>query len=188
MKKLDRRVARTKRSLFQALVSLSMEIGYDRVTVRKLTNRADIGYATFYRHYRKKDEIVAEHVSAIIDQVRGELHPAMSHYEVSLIIFRIMDENRMAILFGIGLPREHPAIKPVWDHAFKTVREFHAARVGSPVPFTVSVNHVVSAVVELIRWWLTCGGDYSAEEMATMQAELIFKFLDSGALDRVADD
>lgn len=179
MNKLDRRVARTRRALREALIELSLEIGYERVTVRKLTDRADIGYATFYRHYRTKDEIVTEYFVSIIDEVRRELSPEMSHYEESLIIYRKMAEKNNAILFGISLPRDHPAIKPAWDEAFDMVRDLYAPRLSSSVTLDVSVNHVVSSVVELIRWWLTEGGDYRPEDMATMQSELIFKVLES---------
>ena len=182
MKKIDRRVARTRRSLRSALISLSLEIGYDRVTVRKLTDRADIGYATFYRHYRSKDEIVTEYFIGLIEKVRQQLRPEMSHYEESLIIYHMMGEHRDAVLFGISLPREHPAIKPAWDQAFDVVRDLYAARIGGPVPLNVSVNHVVNSVVELIRWWLTDGANYSPEEMATMQSELIFKVLETGMM------
>ena len=181
-KKIDRRVARTRKALREALVSLSLEIGYDRVTIRKLTDRADIGYATFYRHYRSKDEVVTEYFVGMIEQVRQELRPEMSHYEESLIIYRKMGENRDAILFGISLPREHPAIKPAWDEAFDMVRDLYSARMSAPVPLNVSVNHIVNSVVEMIRWWLTDGGDYSPEAMATMQSELIFKVVESGMM------
>ncbi len=186
MTKLDRRIARTRRALREALIDLSLEIGYERVTVRKLTDRADIGYATFYRHYRSKDEIVTEYFLSIIQDVMSELSPEMSHYEESLIIYRKMAEKKNAILFGISMPRDHPAIKPAWDEALGLVRKLYAPRVNSPVTLDVSVNHVISSVVELIRWWLTEGDDYSPEDMATMQSELIFKVLESHMLDSAA--
>ena len=188
MKKLDRRVARTRRSLRQALFSLSLEIGYERVTVRKLTDRADIGYATFYRHYRSKDEIVTEYFLNLIEEVRDNLKPEMSHYEESLIIYRIIDEHRDAVLFGISLPREHPAIKPAWERAFEIVRDLYDARIGVPVPLNVSVNHVVNSVVELLRWWLTSEDSYSHEEMAAMQSELIFKVLEAESQQSIVDE
>lgn len=174
MKKLDRRVVRTRNALREALIELSMEIGYDRVTVRKLTDRADIGYATFYRHYRSKDEILTECFLSIMKEVSSQIRPEMTHYEESLIMFRICQKHADACRFGISLPRDHPAIKPVWDELVDMINELYTSRSGSPVPLKVSVNHLISSVVELIRWWLTDGQEYSPEEMATIQCEIVF--------------
>ena len=56
--RLDRRVGRTKRLLKRALLELIKERGYDRVTVRDIAERADIGRSTFYSHYSDKAELL----------------------------------------------------------------------------------------------------------------------------------
>src|SRR5205809_797707 len=48
----DRRVRRTQQLLAEALIALTLEKGYEAVTIRDITKRADVGYATFFRHYR----------------------------------------------------------------------------------------------------------------------------------------
>ena len=52
--KEDRRVTRTRKLLTEALISLSLEKGYEAVTIRDITDRAGVGYATFFRHIRRK--------------------------------------------------------------------------------------------------------------------------------------
>lgn len=49
-KRGDRRVRRSQRMLHEALRSLILEKGYDRVTVQDVIDRADVGRATFYAH------------------------------------------------------------------------------------------------------------------------------------------
>ena len=44
----DRQVKRTEDLLAKALIALSLEKGYEAVTIRDLTERADVGYATFF--------------------------------------------------------------------------------------------------------------------------------------------
>jgi AcrR family transcriptional regulator len=39
----DRRIRRTQHLLAQALIALTLEKGYEAVTIRDLTERADIG-------------------------------------------------------------------------------------------------------------------------------------------------
>ncbi|MFC9893341.1 TetR/AcrR family transcriptional regulator [Nocardia sp. NPDC127579] len=54
----DRRVRRTRQQLHQALVELMIERGYDRITVRDILERADVGRSTFYAHFRDKDDLL----------------------------------------------------------------------------------------------------------------------------------
>ncbi|MCY3914620.1 MAG: hypothetical protein OXG49_01275 [Chloroflexi bacterium] len=35
--------------------------------------------------------------------------------EASLALYRALDEHRDVVLFGLSLPRDHPALKPVWE-------------------------------------------------------------------------
>ncbi|MCP4222921.1 MAG: helix-turn-helix transcriptional regulator, partial [Actinomycetia bacterium] len=53
----DRRVRRTKQRLHEALMSLIVEKGYDKITVQDLIDRADVGRSTFYAHFETKDDL-----------------------------------------------------------------------------------------------------------------------------------
>ncbi|MFN8375405.1 MAG: helix-turn-helix domain-containing protein [Anaerolineae bacterium] len=57
MKREDRRVDRTRALLQQALMELIREKGYDAVTIQDITDRANVGRATFYLHYPSKDAL-----------------------------------------------------------------------------------------------------------------------------------
>lgn len=50
-KKADRRTARTKKAIFDAFVGLLAQKELDKITVREITDAADINRATFYKHY-----------------------------------------------------------------------------------------------------------------------------------------
>ncbi len=54
----DRRVRRTRRALVAALIHLTSERSYAAIQVRDITDQADVGYATFYRHYESKDNLM----------------------------------------------------------------------------------------------------------------------------------
>lgn len=55
---IDRRVARTRRTLHEALIRLILRKGYDALTVQEIIDEADVGRATFYAHYRGKDDLL----------------------------------------------------------------------------------------------------------------------------------
>src|SRR5215469_7530474 len=71
----DRRVKRTQRLLAEALISLTLEKGYDAVTIRDITERADVAYATFFRHYDHKDALLDDVVEVILDDLSHLLQP-----------------------------------------------------------------------------------------------------------------
>jgi AcrR family transcriptional regulator len=69
---IDRRVARTRRTLHEALIRLIMRKGYDALTVQEIIDEADVGRATFYAHYRGKDDLLR----GGFERLRGELKAA----------------------------------------------------------------------------------------------------------------
>lgn len=69
---VDRRVARTRRALHEALIRLIKREGYDAITVQEIIDEADIGRATFYAHYRSKEDLLR----GGFEQLRAELKAA----------------------------------------------------------------------------------------------------------------
>ncbi|NJO83194.1 MAG: helix-turn-helix transcriptional regulator [Blastochloris sp.] len=66
---MDRRITRTRRLLSQALVELVNQQRYENITIRDITDRADIGYATFFRHYESKDALMLDVVTNIVSEL-----------------------------------------------------------------------------------------------------------------------
>lgn len=62
----DQRVTRTRRRLGEALIGLLHERPFRSISVQQLLRRARVGRATFYDHYRDKDDLfiseIDEHV------------------------------------------------------------------------------------------------------------------------------
>ena len=50
----------TKDSLFNSLLKLSREKGFDKVTVREICNDAEISIGSFYHHFKSKEELAKE--------------------------------------------------------------------------------------------------------------------------------
>jgi AcrR family transcriptional regulator len=75
MSRVDRRVARTKRALRDALVSLALERGWDEVSIQELCERADVGRSTFYAHFGDKDELLVSGFEELRAELRAR-HPA----------------------------------------------------------------------------------------------------------------
>ena len=55
--KTDRRILRTRDALGDALVALIREKNFAQITVQEVLDRAGVGRATFYAHYRDKEDL-----------------------------------------------------------------------------------------------------------------------------------
>jgi AcrR family transcriptional regulator len=52
------RVGRPPRVTVPAIIEVAREIGLDRVTLKEIADRLEIGLATLYRHVRNRDELI----------------------------------------------------------------------------------------------------------------------------------
>ena len=97
----DRRVRRTQKALARALISLTLEKGYEAITIRDITDRAEIGYATFFRHYHDKDALLKDVLDVVLDELTSLLSAPMSeanHETIGTLIFRYAQEHSEVVL------------------------------------------------------------------------------------------
>lgn len=71
---MGRQTARER--LGQAAFELFRERGYEQTTVDDIAERAGLGRATFFRHYRSKDEVIFPDHDRLLEQVRERLRSA----------------------------------------------------------------------------------------------------------------
>lgn len=70
----QRRASKTRNRLLKGALSVFAEVGTEAATIERITQRADLGKGTFYRHFADKDEIVSE----LVEQCVGSLLEAIS--------------------------------------------------------------------------------------------------------------
>ncbi|MEU0634517.1 TetR/AcrR family transcriptional regulator [Streptomyces sp. NPDC005989] len=74
----DRRTRRTRRNLSDALVALVLERGFSSLTVEDITERADVGRATFYSHFRDREDLFARVTADLLEELAERLQPVVS--------------------------------------------------------------------------------------------------------------
>ena len=178
----DRRVRRTRRLLAEALISLVLERGYEEVTVREITGRADVGYATFFRHYPGKDALLEEVLEVVLDDLLHLLGPAQAKGQaaVGASLFRYVQENAEVcrVLLGDGAS---PALvrRMIETGTSNVLGQNVPSEVGGenyqnePVPAEIAAHHLVVSSIALIRWWLEHGMPYPPERMGGIYRDLI---------------
>jgi len=64
-KKPDRRIARTRELALDAFRKLMIDRGFERITVQHVLDRAGIGRATFYAHFRSKQDLLTASIARL---------------------------------------------------------------------------------------------------------------------------
>ena len=180
----DRRVRRTQKALGDALIALALEKKYDEITIQEITERADIGYRTFFRHYSDKDELlidVLSHVRMEMRELMGPpslelfLNPNIKSTELpgSKVLFQHVREN--CDLYRVLLFSERGLVQQLKTFAIQEFRENYNALLETDIPIDIIVNHMVSSMITLLRWWLENDMCFAPEEMSNYAFRLIIQ-------------
>ncbi len=178
MPKTDRRILRTRRHLGMALLSLIEEKGYDAVTIREITERADIAYATFFRHYESKTALLMEQMEKILQEIESRASHHQEDYFISegKLLFEHFQSNQtlyrnmlksMEVLESL----KQMIIRNIAPHMLEVYNYYEKPE----LPFDLLVNHSVSSLLSLLRWWLENDMPHSIEEMAHFYQLLVIK-------------
>jgi AcrR family transcriptional regulator len=157
---MDRRAARTRKALHQALMSLILRKGYEAITVQDIIDEADVGRSTFYAHYTGKGDLLRSG----FQMLRAELAdaqraaPAKIRDEplgFSLALFEhasgYTDVYR-ALVGGRGGAVAVNEIRQILSELVR--RELSTARDDGAVSRELVVQFIVGAFLTVLTWWL----------------------------------
>ena len=171
----DRRVIRTRRLLAEALISLVLEKGYEDVTIRDVTGRAGVGYATFFRHYESKDALLMDVLEVVLADLLRLLRPAGDGPDaLGEALFRYVGENAEVCRVLVGDGASTALVRRIVEIGTRNVLRQNAPREeDEKVPAEIAAHHLVVSSIALIRWWLEHEMPYPPERMGRIYHDLI---------------
>lgn len=172
----DRRVRRTQKALARALIALTLEKGYEAITIRDITDRAEIGYATFFRHYHDKDALLKDVLEVVLDELTSLLLAPMSdtnHALTGSLIFRYVQDHNEVVHVLLSSRGSSSLVRKIIETGTQSVFSQNPPSAGSPIPPEIAANHIVTSTISLIQWWLEHQMPYPPEQMGTIYQELI---------------
>ncbi len=172
----DRRVKRTQNLLAKALIALTLEKGYEAVTIRDITERADIGYATFFRHYHDKDALLQNVLDVVLSELLNLLLPSAPGTDaanVGTLIFSYVQEHSEIIRVLLSSRGSCLLMQRMIEAGTQSVLRQNAPLPDSPVPPDIAAYHLVTSSIALIQWWLEHEMPYPPERMGLIYRELI---------------
>lgn len=159
----------TKDNIKNALKSLLKEKSLKSVTVTELVKKAGVSRTAFYRNYESMEDILSEIGEGFISTVKKYLPEVKKHidpYELLLEMFKKIKEteSELKLIFKSHIhlddlwPKENPSGKL---HGEKNTLERY------------SLVGIEGAMKAIIGDWIINGMVESAEEMASVCAELL---------------
>ena len=173
--------------LREALIAAILDKGYDAANIQDITDRAGLRRATFYLHYRDKEELLLSVMRETLDELIAKIDAVSGHLlrgereAEELIAFQHAQENAdlyRAILSGKGAAEILGGIR---DHLAARIREKCLAErpgVELAIPIDVVANYMAAVKLNMIIWWLDQGMPYPPEQMAAMCAHLVWEGAD----------
>src|SRR5487761_531776 len=164
---MDKLTARDR--LAQAAFDLFNERGYEQTTIDDIAERAGLGRATFFRHYRSKEDVIFPHHDRLLDRVRDRLRStghgtalAAACDAVRLVLLHYLDEGdlarrRYALTSTVPALRDREIVSVArYQRVF---REFLADQAGDPAELAqlraeLAAAAVVAAHNHVLRRWL----------------------------------
>ena len=196
--KIDRRIQRTRQALRKALSELIKEKGYESISVEEITQRANLGRATFYLHYRDKEDLLVDEFRELANERARTLSKIPfsawlpdpenpedvfenNPSEPFLMVFQHVANN--ADIYRILLQNEKSdrILGRIRKIIAQSITEFMQTKVESdPIPLLLEVPidllaaYFSGALLSCVDWWLEQGATYSPEEMTRMFQRLFF--------------
>lgn len=160
--KVDPRVRRTHRLLREAMVSLIMEKDYGSITIKDITDRAEVAYITFFRHFESLDDLLMEVLDEGLAELQSHIETLAKQSEPSALeiegrlIFEYIQQK--ADLFRILFKSQ--SVTRIRKKIVQTIAELFQrsclplAHSKNRVMVNILSNHIATSLLALIEWWL----------------------------------
>jgi len=196
--KTDRRIQRTKQALRNTLMGLIKEKGYDSISVEEITQRANVGRATFYLHYKDKEDLLVDEFSELANERARTLSeipfsawlPDLENPERAienkpseplLMVFQHVANHADVYRILLQNEKSDRILERIRKIVAQSIAKFMQTKIeNDPIPilFEVPIDllsaYFSGALLSCVDWWLEQGSSYSPEEMTRMFQRLFF--------------
>lgn len=190
MNQSDMRFVRSKTSIREAFFVLMEEIGYYNITVKAISERANINRKTFYNHYESIDALYKDVLQTQIDTLLKDIPPpsfkAISYsaeaeliYQKIKILFHNLSSNMNLMQILINDSSSHQLTKrlceQILEKIFNKAAENYLKKKNLDVPLDLLSDSIEAIFIAVIKWYIKNHSTYSEEEAAQIALKLISK-------------
>ena len=171
----DRRRARTRKLLQDAMLELLTERSFEDLVVQEITDRADLGRGTFYFHFDSKEDVLwSIGEERFLDEMTfetgaaDERMPNQPEFYRYVDDFRYFEKNRTVFLAIFGRNGSQLVASRVRQElAAKAAEDIQTRNLFQSVeqPAEINAQIMVGLLTNLAVWWLEKPAPLSALQM-----------------------
>lgn len=198
---LDRRIRKTRRVIRQCLTELLKTKRIQDITVREISEKADINRGTFYLHYRDIFDLMEQ----IENELLEELEDVLNHFKASDLlsnpalvfsrVFQLVKDNSDMVAILIGQNGDINFVNRLkrivrekclndWMELFRPGSDGSQKRVlcvsdavSDDSAFEAYYSFTVTGCIGLVQYWLDSGLRETPEQLAALVEQIILKGL-----------
>ncbi len=179
--KVDPRVKRTRRLLRDALISLILEKDLASISIKEITERAEVAYITFFRHFESLDQLLMEILDDGLGELQDHIETLAKQSETSALemegrlIFEYIGQK--ADLFRILFKSQ--SVTRVRKKVVQNIAAIFQksclplVRSGNQTATAILSNHIATSLLALIEWWLDNNMKPAPAQMGKVYKSLI---------------
>ncbi|MBU8877418.1 TetR/AcrR family transcriptional regulator [Bacillus sp. FJAT-29790] len=177
MSMVDRRILKSQEAIKKAFIELMSEKNFDKITIKDISDKANVGRRTVYHHYMDKfdllDKLIEEHINRLRELCESAAE--IDFVNANRIWFEYFERN--FLFFSTMLANKEV---PFFRNRFL---EFVVKELKNEVNVTGGKNHGLSedfivqffgaAIVGSVEWWFKNGMPYPPHVMAEQAGILL---------------
>ncbi|KRM09299.1 TetR family transcriptional regulator [Paucilactobacillus suebicus DSM 5007 = KCTC 3549] len=173
--------------IFDAFVRLVNEYGIDRITVQQIADEAMINRATFYAHFRDKQDLYDQIFDTVMQSFEiftkadifvgdNELHLATLEKTLTEVFENLEQQKELFYLICDGSKRVE-LMQRLQQMLSDTTSEFltnlKIEQNGKVVPNEFIFSYITSTLMGTLNWWLKEDKEFRPDHLAHFMIQLI---------------
>ena len=169
-KRPDPRIQRTRHFIREAFLDLLVEKGYDAITIAAITERATVNRATFYLHYRDKQDLLNQSIEEVLQELETFQKSHLPHERNVIYLFDHVAQHARfytIMLADLHLPIFLARLSAILQETFaQALVQFQPDERQLRVSKEVLISYLTGAHLNVLTWWLTHEMAYTSQHMA----------------------
>lgn len=182
---MDRRKRRTHRLLGEALIRLLQDRELHQITIKDITDQADVAYSTFFRNFDRVEDLLLSHLNGFVTTLMARIthDPRRSYLEQTqktvTTIFMLCQEDPQLPLVLLRNPSARPILQVFQAEQvalnLNVIKQLRIPHDAQRPPMELILNNVVIQLFGMIEWWLLQKMRIPPEKMASYYIEIVLK-------------
>lgn len=183
---MDLRIKRTKKLIFDAFIKLVSEKGYEAITIQEIADEAMINRATFYAHYKDKQDLyetilqtIIQTFTSVLDEEPVFFNKKLHVKKVELLLAKFYKDIRHKHSKTYSLFEGNNEILQIkFSQILREKYEmlFESLKITESdleVPVDFIIKYMSAIFTSTLRWWMNADHEMTPIQMAQLVVKLI---------------